>query len=397
MSRTTSPRKTKQSAVAARPAPEAMDDAVGNALVAAKVVETRYLPSLSDPADTINPFWTWGYKVTITNRLAQPITILERHWLIRPTGRREQKTDGWGIGGEEFIVPAGESRSYISGVPLPSREGGAMKGSFLARAQDGSRIKIDVPEFPLAGNDNHEATRLVAKSPADTRQLNRALDLYVRQCRTEALARLDTNDLPASLCWAFQRFCLGQDKTAAFNSKKKGEISKLEVGQALKVLVEVKDDIEYNDILIFGHSFDELRVQLLYSQKEEELVQEPLRKYLAAKKVPVNMRTELAADIERLVAAKLGAAKPRQKWDERGKYADLKDLSAPEFLKRVYSDVIAPDGTIEKELVRKVDKTLMATVDAYIGKREKREQDAGDAAGLRFVARSTRPKGVAHG
>jgi hypothetical protein len=103
------------------------------------------------------------------------------------------------------------------------------------------------------------------------------------------------------------------------------------------------------------------------------------------KAVPESERRDLTDDIARMIEDRAKAAVQRPKWDERGKYADLKDLSSPMFLKQVYADVIAPDGTIEKRKVRKPDPKLMASVEGYISKREERRAPLGDAEGLRFV------------
>jgi hypothetical protein len=103
------------------------------------------------------------------------------------------------------------------------------------------------------------------------------------------------------------------------------------------------------------------------------------------KDVPLDERARMAEDHAK--------AAQRPKWDERGKYAELKDLSSPKFLKRVYADEIAPDGTIRKDAVRKVDPKLMGIVEAYISDRERRGLNAGEAEGLRLVA-TARPARV---
>ena len=119
--------------------------------------------------------------------------------------------------------------------------------------------------------------------------------------------------------------------------------------------------------------------------KDEGLLNEPLRSLLNSWGVPEHLHKETAADFERFAKARAKAAL-RPKWDERGKYAELKDLSSPAFLKRVYADEIATDGSIRKEAVRKIDPKLIAAVETYISAREARRQDMGDAAGLCLIA-----------
>jgi hypothetical protein len=113
---------------------------------------------------------------------------------------------------------------------------------------------------------------------------------------------------------------------------------------------------------------------------------------ISLKDVPEKERRDLTAYLKRIVQDRVEAAR-RPQWDERGKYAELKDLNSPLFLKRAWADEIAPDGTIEKRKVRKVDSKLMHLVEGYISDREGRGQDAGDAEGLRFVKnKAGRPK-----
>ncbi len=121
-------------------------------------------------------------------------------------------------------------------------------------------------------------------------------------------------------------------------------------------------------------------------------MQEPLAALLTKWGVPEHLHEETAADFERFAKARARAAL-RPKWDERGKYAELKDLSSPAFLKRVYADEIAADGTIKKTTVRACDDVLMTRVETYISAREEKGLPLGDAAGLRFVTSPAgRPK-----
>lgn len=98
--------------------------------------------------------------------------------------------------------------------------------------------------------------------------------------------------------------------------------------------------------------------------------------------------------MERMAKARANVAK-RPKWDERGKYAELKDLSAAKFLKRVYADVIASDGSVKKQTIRDIDSKLMVAVEVYVHTRKSRGQDAGDAEGLRLIAGPTSALGRA--
>ena len=118
----------------------------------------------------------------------------------------------------------------------------------------------------------------------------------------------------------------------------------------------------------------------------------PLHEHFRLRGIPERLWPDLISVADQAIALRVKTA-VRPKWEERAKFAELKDLSSPAFLKRVYADEIAGDGTIEKEAVRKIDRKLMAAVETYISGREGRQRDMGDAEGLRLIAGPrTRPK-----
>jgi hypothetical protein len=98
-----------------------------------------------------------------------------------------------------------------------------------------------------------------------------------------------------------------------------------------------------------------------------------------------------AAEIERVMRRQIATNETRPLWRDRARYRDLAHLPAPEFLKRVWADAIGSDGSIEKETIRQKDRALMATVEAYVANRQRRNLDAGAAVGLRLIAQKTRP------
>jgi hypothetical protein len=125
---------------------------------------------------------------------------------------------------------------------------------------------------------------------------------------------------------------------------------------------------------------------------DEGLLNKSIGELLTSWGVPKQMHLEMAAELEHIARARTKAAL-RPRWEERGKYAELKDLSAPQFLKRVYADEIGRGGSIKKAVVRNTDPALMSIVEAYISGREARGRDMGDAKGLRFVTSNAgRPK-----
>jgi hypothetical protein len=132
-------------------------------------------------------------------------------------------------------------------------------------------------------------------------------------------------------------------------------------------------------------------------QEDEGTITDALVAYFEAKNLPRELWEPTAAEIERVVRKQVNASRPRPLWDERARYPELAHLPAPEFLKRVWADAIASDGSIEKETIRQKDRALMATVEAYVANRQRRNLDAGLAKGLQFITRRTAPKGAALG
>lgn len=128
-------------------------------------------------------------------------------------------------------------------------------------------------------------------------------------------------------------------------------------------------------------------------ERYTSVLNDPILQLLAARNVPRDLWPKAMGEIERLIA-KLVTPAPHDRplWDDRAKYPELATLSAPEFLKRVWADQIAPDGSIEKAVVREKDRSLMAKVDNYVSTRQRRQQDDGDARGLHLIAQRTRPR-----
>jgi hypothetical protein len=93
-------------------------------------------------------------------------------------------------------------------------------------------------------------------------------------------------------------------------------------------------------------------------------------------KRPVNKKLRQGAEIE-----VENNGRPRWRDDEKSKPADLRDLSAPAFLRKVWAD----KKTLYRGEVRDYDFELMEAVEGYLGVRKSRGLDAGEAKGLKLV------------
>jgi ApaG protein len=110
-------------------------------------VEVRpvFLDEESDPA---RGRYVWAYHILIENRRTSEIEVLSRYWRITDAAGRQQEVAGEGVVGQQPIIPPGQSFRYSSGVPL-SEPSGVMQGVYSCLTEDGDRLNVRIPLFPL--------------------------------------------------------------------------------------------------------------------------------------------------------------------------------------------------------------------------------------------------------
>jgi ApaG protein len=116
-------------------------------------VQPDYLPGHSDPGRGL---WMWRYHVRVENHGAQPVQLLDRHWIIRDASGGIEEVRGPGVVGEQPTIPPGGAHDYVSGCPLPTPSG-TMEGSFGMVTADGRRFRADIPQFDLVSPDSRRA------------------------------------------------------------------------------------------------------------------------------------------------------------------------------------------------------------------------------------------------
>jgi ApaG protein len=109
-------------------------------------VKTRYLPEQSAPAE--NRF-VFAYTITITNRSAEAVRLLHRHWRITDANNRVQEVRGEGVVGEQPLIAAGDSYRYTSGAMLETAVG-TMEGSYEMISASGRSFNAPIAVFSLA-------------------------------------------------------------------------------------------------------------------------------------------------------------------------------------------------------------------------------------------------------
>jgi hypothetical protein len=108
--------------------------------------------------------------------------------------------------------------------------------------------------------------------------------------------------------------------------------------------------------------------------------------WLAAKGIAEDARPAAKAKINRIALAS-----SRILWRDRKRHAALANLTAPQFLRKVYADLIDANGIlIDQDAVRFSDAKLVSAVQSYVATRATRTLDAGEAKGLHFNRKDAR-------
>ncbi len=109
------------------------------------VVTPRYMPEESSPEEER---YFFAYTVEIVNTGSERVQLRSRHWKIMDERGQMQEVRGAGVVGEQPILGPGESFSYTSGCPLPTRSG-TMHGTYVMETDSGDRFFAEIPLFSL--------------------------------------------------------------------------------------------------------------------------------------------------------------------------------------------------------------------------------------------------------
>jgi ApaG protein len=108
-------------------------------------VEPFYVAEQSEPN---NGRYVFGYRVTIENRGAETVQLLNRHWKITDAHGRLIEVRGSGVVGEQPRLEPGESFRYTSGTPLDTPSG-IMVGTYGMINEAGETFEVRIPAFSL--------------------------------------------------------------------------------------------------------------------------------------------------------------------------------------------------------------------------------------------------------
>ena len=97
--------------------------------------------------------YIFSYHVTISNEGKEPVTLLNRHWIIINDDGDREEVSGPGVVGFTPTIQPGEQFDYSSYCPL-NTPFGTMEGSYGMETPDGDNFDVVIGRFYLVA-DTH--------------------------------------------------------------------------------------------------------------------------------------------------------------------------------------------------------------------------------------------------
>jgi ApaG protein len=92
--------------------------------------------------------WVFQYTVRITNKGAETVQLISRHWIITDAADDVSEVKGPGVVGEQPVLAPGESFQYSSWCPLKTPMG-TMRGTYQMVRVNGEKFDIEIAPFAL--------------------------------------------------------------------------------------------------------------------------------------------------------------------------------------------------------------------------------------------------------
>jgi ApaG protein len=92
--------------------------------------------------------WLFEYTVRITNKSAETVQLISRHWIITDAAENVSEVKGPGVVGEQPVLAPGESFKYSSWCPLKTPVG-TMRGTYQMVRTNGEKFDIEIAPFAL--------------------------------------------------------------------------------------------------------------------------------------------------------------------------------------------------------------------------------------------------------
>ncbi|GGJ18044.1 Co2+/Mg2+ efflux protein ApaG [Deinococcus roseus] len=92
--------------------------------------------------------YVFSYLIWIQNLHANPIQVLERHWIIRDALGETTEVQGEGVVGLQPIIESNTHFEYSSWVQVRNVPA-LMQGKYLCKHQHGENFHVEIPAFTL--------------------------------------------------------------------------------------------------------------------------------------------------------------------------------------------------------------------------------------------------------
>ncbi len=92
--------------------------------------------------------WVFQYTVRITNKGAETVQLISRHWIITDAAGDLNEVKGPGVVGEQPVLAPGESFQYSSWCQLKTPMG-TMRGTYQMVRTNGEKFDIEIAPFAL--------------------------------------------------------------------------------------------------------------------------------------------------------------------------------------------------------------------------------------------------------
>ena len=93
--------------------------------------------------------YAFSYTISIHNIGTQPVTLLDRHWLITDSDGHQQEVHGDGVIGEQPEIQPGRKHVYSSGTLIETPVG-TMEGRYGMVSAAGQKFDAPIPVFRLS-------------------------------------------------------------------------------------------------------------------------------------------------------------------------------------------------------------------------------------------------------
>ena len=112
-------------------------------------VQPAFLVEHSQPESGV---YVWSYEVSISNRGAEAVRLVRRHWRITNAFGQTTEVKGDGVVGNQPLILPGETYAYSSFANLPTASG-LMVGTYDMTCDSGDILVVAIPAFSLDSPD----------------------------------------------------------------------------------------------------------------------------------------------------------------------------------------------------------------------------------------------------